>query len=207
MPYADDGANTWNAVRCVPIDPDAVDVGEPCTAADGPLSGLDDCPLRAMCYGVDPATGVGTCRAFCTGTESNPTCSDPDELCQLSAVSPLMLCLPSCNPLEPSCGNGEGCYVGVNGLFVCHPDASGEGGAYGDECDGAATCDPGLFCATAGVVPDCVTVSCCSEYCDVSDPMADEACAGFAAGQQCLAAFEESPPDGLESVGLCALPQ
>ena len=42
------------------------------------------------------------------------------------------------------------CYPrGINEVFTCVPDASGEMGVYGDPCEYINVCDPGLFCASA----------------------------------------------------------
>jgi hypothetical protein len=201
MPWANDGGNAWNATRCSPVSPDAGQPGDPCTVEGSGVSGVDDCAVASMCWGVDPETNLGTCVAFCMGSENNPVCDDPTTACSIANEGTLILCLPTCDPLLQNCMDGEGCW-GIDDDFVCAPDASGEMGVYGDPCEYINVCDPGLFCATATAVPGCASSGCCSEYCDLSEPAA---CMGD--NQMCLPAFEKGQtPPGYEDVGLCALP-
>ena len=201
MPWANDGGNSWNATRCSPVSPDAGQPGDPCTVEGSGVSGVDDCDVATMCWGVDPETNEGTCVAFCMGSENNPVCDDPTTACSIANEGTLILCLPTCDPLLQDCADGEGCW-GIDDDFVCAPDASGEMGVFGDPCEYINVCDPGLFCATATAVPGCASSGCCSEYCDLSEP---SACMGE--NQMCLPAFEKGQtPPGYEDVGLCALP-
>jgi hypothetical protein len=207
MPWANDGGNSWNATRCSPVAPDPGQVGDPCTVEGSGVSGVDDCAIATMCWGVDPETNQGTCTAFCMGSENNPVCDNPQTACSIANEGTLILCLPTCDPLLQNCMDGEGCW-GIDDDFVCAPDAGAEGeGAYGEACEFLNVCDPGLFCANPDIVPGCQASGCCSEFCDLSDPQAGANCAGAGGGQECLPWFEEgqSPP-GYEDVGACGIP-
>ena len=202
MPWANDGGNTWNSLRCSPIadDPDAV--GEPCIVEGSGVSGIDSCEAGSMCWDVDPDTLEGHCVAFCIGDESNPMCDDPNQSCTLPADGALALCFPLCDPLLQDCPEGDACY-GINDVFNCIPDASGDMGAPGDECEFINVCDPGSFCASAELVPGCAeVVGCCSSFCDLNEM--PPACLP---GQECMPWYEAGrAPPGYELVGACALP-
>ncbi len=199
--WANDGGSSWNATRCVPIvdNPDAST--EPCTVEGSAVSGLDSCDFGLMCWDVDPQTGVGVCRSFCTGSQSRPTCDDPNDVCFIS--SSLELCLPVCDPLVQDCPAGEGCYA-VNQYFTCVPDGSEGGGAAGDPCEFINVCIPGLACVNSDVVPGCKgAIGCCSAFCDVS-----RAVPSCPAGQECLPWYRRGQgKPGDEDVGVCGAPQ
>jgi hypothetical protein len=204
MPWDNAGGNSWNATRCSPLDPNPGQPGDACTVEGSGVSGIDDCDIASMCWNVDPETNMGTCVGFCEGSEANPVCPDPGTGCSITNEGVLILCLPFCDPLLQDCGETEACYPEPNGFF-CSPDASGEMGLYGDPCEYLNVCDPGLFCADAAAVPNCAgSIGCCSEYCDITDPMA--VCMGQ--GQECTAFYEmgQAPP-GYENVGVCVIPQ
>jgi hypothetical protein len=174
------------------------------------VSGLDDCELGAMCWDVDPETLEGTCVPFCVGSADNPYCEDPNRSCSISGSGRLILCFPTCNPIEQDCPVGEACYP-IQDDWSCAPDASGEQGAYGDPCEFINVCDPGLVCLSASAVPPgqaCEgAAGCCSEICDITDPLGDLQCAGAAEGQTCQPWYEPgSAPQGYADVGVCALP-
>jgi hypothetical protein len=206
MPWADDGGERWNATRCSPIAEDPAAVGEPCTVEGSAVSGLDDCELGAMCWFVDAETHAGTCVAFCAGSEAAPVCADPTTSCLLSN-DVLALCLPTCDPLAPTCGDGLTCIAGAD-AFVCVEDASGGGGAFGDACDSFDACDPGLVCGAPELTPDCAgAIGCCTPLCDLDDPEASSGCPGARAGQQCLPWYDRGQaPDELDDVGVCGVP-
>ncbi len=201
MPWANDGGNSWNATRCSPLDDNPGQVGDSCTVEGSGVSGVDTCDARSMCYYVDPETSEGVCVGFCDGTPQAPTC-EPDFICTIVNDGVLTLCRPECDPLLQNCEGSAACLpaTGAEG-FTCIIDASGEAGAQGDACEFINACDPGLFCANAELVPDCVSGGCCSEFCDLSDPQCSDP------EQSCTAWFEEgATPPGLEDVGACALP-
>jgi hypothetical protein len=109
--------------------------------------------------------------------------------------------------LLQDCNEGEACYP-TGDAFSCVPDAGGEMGAYGDNCEYLNVCDMGLFCAVPDGVPDCEgSLGCCSSFCDLTDPDASAACPGAAGGQECVAWYEEgNAPPGYDAVGACLIP-
>jgi len=205
MPWANDGGSSWNATRCSPLAEDPNDVGEPCSIPEYFPGGIDDCGPRSMCWDVDPDTLIGECVAFCTGSESSPSCDDPCTTCRLTGAGVLILCLPVCDPLAPDCDEGEACYP-VDDSFECAPDAGGDMGALGEPCEFLNVCDPGLFCAPVETVPDCEGSGCCTPFCDA---LAEAPCAGLPGGVECIPWFDEgeAPPCVSGVVGACLLPE
>jgi hypothetical protein len=208
MPWANDGGSSWNSWACRPLAEDPAAVGEPCHVEGSPTSGIDDCALGAMCWDVDPKTGEGECIGLCKGSGDGPYCDDPGEWCHIHADAVLILCVPVCNPLEPSCVEGESC-IPTEYEWVCSNDASGDQGAYGDPCEYNNVCDPGLVCLDASAVAGCeAPIGCCTDFCDISDPLGDMQCAGVAEGAICQPWFEPGEaPVGFDDVGVCMLPQ
>lgn len=204
-PWANDGGNSWNATKCVPLADSPAQPGDPCEAEGGGISGFDNCDASSMCWNVDE-TGAGVCVAFCSGSEAAPVCEDVDATCVIANDGVLILCLPSCDPLMSDCGEGQACYP-ADESFACVFDASADAGAFGDPCEFTNVCDPGLWCAPAAGVPDCATASCCTSFCDQSDPEADASCPGAAGGQECVPWYDENQiPPGFEDVGACLIP-
>lgn len=211
MPWANDGGGSWNAWKCMPIAEDPKGLGEACTVEDSPASGIDDCAAGSMCWNVEPDTLVGECVAFCMGNEASPTCGDLCSHCAISADGVLLLCLPTCDPLAQNCNEGEGCYP-VEETFACAPDVSQEDGALGDPCEFINVCDPGLFCALPGDVPDAImpdcdgALGCCVPFCD---PTAADPCPypGFETAE-CVPWFGDGqlPPCYSGVIGACVLP-
>jgi hypothetical protein len=207
MPWANDGGNAWNDVKCSPIAPDPNQPGEPCTVEGSGVSGIDDCDIGSMCWNVDPETNMGTCVAMCTGSANDPQCPGECDVCSISGEGVLILCLPTCDPLVAPCPDGQTC-TAINDGFACAPDASGLGGAAGDPCEFVNACDPGLFCADTALLPDCDSMACCTPYCDTT---AADPCPGAAPGIECVpwwARGQEPPPNGCTSgaLGACVLP-
>lgn len=201
-PWINDGGAAWNALKCVPVDPDPAQPGDDCVAQGGGASGIDDCALGSMCWDVNEE-GVGTCVAFCEGSAENPSCADATATCVIANDGALNVCLPICDPLLQDCAEGQACYP-IGDSFACGPDVSQEAGLFGDPCEAINVCDPGLFCASPGLVPDCVGASgCCSSFCDLED---GNTCVGD--GQQCVAWFDEGQaPPGAETLGACIIPE
>lgn len=96
-PYANDGGDEWNAVRCVPIDSFESTLGETCEIEGDIRSGFDNCGPGTMCLDVDPDPGLVLfeCVAMCVGTPDDfdtPTCADPDLSCLIEGTR--AVCLP-----------------------------------------------------------------------------------------------------------------
>lgn len=208
MPYANDGGPAWNATGCFPIARDPVGYGETCQVEGNGASGLDDCDAGMMCWHVN-RDGFGECVHMCIGGWKDPTCPLPDQHCPISAEGVLLICRPNCDPLAQDCAyDDEVCYP-LQDEWGCAPDASGDGGTFGDPCEFTNACDPMHVCLGAAALPGCEgSVGCCSQICDVLDETSDAACAALAAGTACEAWYlEGQAPTGYEHVGVCAVPQ
>jgi hypothetical protein len=199
MPWANDGGNAWNSTKCAPLDPNPHQVGDPCMVEGSGVSGIDDCGISAMCWSVDPDTNTGTCVGFCQGSEANPTCPDPGDFCTISNDGVLILCLPQCSPLVPSCGDDEVCGPATDN-FTCIP--GGANVPYGEPCEGINDCSDGLTCTQAAFVPACAGEACCTSFCDTT--LGAEQCPEADAGETCEPWFAEGEaPAGLETLGVC----
>jgi hypothetical protein len=206
MPYSDDGDNAWESQKCTPVVPNAAWPGEPCTVLGSGVSGYDSCAEGSMCWNVDPDTCTGKCVEQCKGSPADPICTQPSTQCYMSADALLVLCLTSCDPLEPMCPDGEVCLPNPMdpSSFTCVIDASGEEGQVFDVCEYLNACDPGLLCANPALAEECdqMAAGCCLPFCRLSEPD----CPG--AGQECLAWYEEGmAPPMYENVGVCGVPQ
>jgi hypothetical protein len=202
MPYDKDGDGIHDARRCVPVDGDPGQAGDDCTIEGSVASGVDTCDVGLMCWNTD-ANNAGNCVVMCKGSQQNPQCPE-DLICDISNGGALILCVQACDPLTPSCPQGQICLPGGEMQFVCDVDASGEDGGYGDPCAFVNVCDQGLLCVSGTSVPGCKTDGCCTEYCDLSMP--ESVCAG-APDQECAPFYgENAAPPGYENVGVCTIP-
>jgi len=201
MPWAA-GGGSWDATMCTPVDPAAVPTGDVCEVVGSGTSGIDNCELGAMCWGVDAVTLEGTCVEMCTGSPMAPVCGPPDTNCVISNGGVLILCLPGCDPLLQNCPDpGDACYP-IGDEFSCAPDASGADGVDGDPCEFINVCDPGLMCAGAAALEGCFGSGCCTPFCDLSLP---DPC--LALSEDCVPFYGPGlAPPGLEDVGVCSIP-
>lgn len=110
----------------------------------------------------------------------------------------LSLCLPSCEPLGEPCDEDLTCRpTQTPGLFVCMPVD-----AQGIVDDGCGDCGWGELCATAETQLSCDDrPACCTVYCDLEDPAADDMCDALVAGHECIPYFETAP----DHVGICGV--
>ncbi|PCC75522.1 hypothetical protein SAMN02745121_00062 [Nannocystis exedens] len=201
--YGDAGDNGWHHLKCVPIDPQPDQAGDPCTVVGEVNSGIDSCDDHLICFWVDDNL-QGTCVPWCGGSFEEPTCEDPESFCNVSGDSVLSLCLGTCDPLAQDCPAGQGCiHAATEEVFTCVPEFSFEEGQLFDPCEYANACDPGFACVSADLAVECdpMASNCCLPFCDLTQP---NTCPG--AGQECLPALAEPPPK-YENVGVCALPQ
>lgn len=205
--WANDGSDDWNGTRCSPIAAAPGQPGDPCTVEDGPASGLDDCDLDSMCWNIDPDTLEGTCVARCDGSEADPSCASPDDLCFISNDGVLNLCLPACDPLASTCAVGQACLPAAD-AFACVATTSGIDAAAGEPCEQLYDCQPGSLCVPSeevGAPCDVGEPSCCTPYCDLGAP--DPAAVCLDAAQGCTSWWGAGPaPAGLEDVGTCTAP-
>lgn len=210
MPWSADGSEQWNVSGCFPVVRDPAQVGEPCAVQDSAYSGYDDCDVGLICWDVG-RDGMGTCQDMCTfdGEEDTLVCANPTDQCVAAYDSNVVLCVPACNPLVPSCGPGEACYSAEQG-WGCFLDDPALGGTHGDPCPvstSANACNPGFACAAAASFTVCEggLSGCCSPICDLDDPDADAFCSSLDPAQTCEPWFEPPAPDGYENVGVCAI--
>ncbi len=179
--------------ECVPIEEDADAIDEACEATgDG-----DSCEAGSFCLGV--------CVALCIGSPAAPDCADEGNTCAVVNGGALPLCLPRCDPLEPTCADGEVCIPAPEGEreFFCTVDASGDSGQASTPCVDLNACDPGLLCREAvEVSAACGGGSCCTPVCDLGvAPMCPEM------DQECVAVYPPGEaPAGYEDVGFCGTP-
>ena len=199
MPWANDGGGVWNATRCSPIDPEPVASGEACTVEGSATSGLDDCDMDSMCWGVNPDTLTGTCADFCDPDQPQAYCSEA-ETCVVANEGVISICLSRCDPLQPdACSEGEACTI-VGGDPVCVPSFTGGGHTCAD-----SRCDPGELCAPADVVAQCEDTYCCTSWCDLEAAEPDLACP--VRGEICQPYYPDGDaPTGFEHVGYCGVP-
>lgn len=202
--WSNDGGTSWNAYGCKPVVENPVGIDEVCHVEGSVASGIDDCELGAMCWFMDPETLEGICVPLCLGSGNLPLCEDEGRFPYWHASIPLCQCMLSCDPIQQDCAEGRGCYPLE--AWMCMPDASADAGAYGDPCVLSHTCDPGLVCLDASVFPACESAyACCTEICDLADPLGDLQCTGAAEGMQCVPL--QYQPLRFEDLGVCILPQ
>jgi hypothetical protein len=201
--WSSDGDNSWDATKCVPVDADPDPIGAPCTVEGSGVSGVDSCVKGAMCWGVDVDTGMGTCIEQCTCSIDNPICAvTPNSSCTIANEGVIVLCLPSCDPLNPgSCSDGDVCIgnPGDPNTFICVVDASGDGGGLLEPCEFVNACDSTLLCGSPELLPGCdvQAAGCCVPFCDIGAIDCPQ-------GADCLPWFEEGQaPKCFEHIGVC----
>ena len=203
-PWANDGGNAWNSTHCWAVEETPAQLGDACVVEGSGVSGIDDCDVGLMCWAVDPETNIGTCIELCGCGPEAPTCSGGGTVCTVSNSGVLPICLPTCDPLDPSvCADGQGCYASGD-TFMCAPDASGTEGSAGDPCQYVNACDAGLFCASPDFLPGCFsTAGCCTEYCDT-----EEGNDCTLPGTECIPLFAAGtePEPCHTDTGVCATP-
>lgn len=118
VPWANDGGETWNATRCVPVADGAAAAGEPCVMEGSPTSGVDDCDAGSTCLHVDPETLAGTCVSFCESAEP-PTCAEEGLICAIANDGVLAVCLEPCDPKMPECPGDQECFPLAERGAVC----------------------------------------------------------------------------------------
>ncbi|WAS93212.1 hypothetical protein [Nannocystis punicea] len=202
---ASGGCDDFSRTICTELPAQPVPIGGACTSEMDPLSGRNDCEIGATCWFIDPLALTGTCVSLCHGSPDVPDCSHvPGTGCVFvhdGAAAPL--CLPTCDPFEPTCPAGHHCHPTIQdpAVFACTPDTFAPLGAAFEPCE-RTNCAAGLLCSEPEVAAvECGPDSnCCTPLCDLDTPD----CPG--AGQVCLPYFEMGQaPSGLEDVGRCGL--
>ncbi len=180
--------------RCRALSNNPDQVGDPCSSlgvGDG-----DTCDVDGMC--ID-----GVCQALCSGSAQSPQCPTLDEVCRIHGEG-VPLCQQECDPLiYASCDANQTCAAQASSLeiFSCTP-TSGPLGTSGDGCVGIDQCAQGHACIPKSALPygSCPNGydNCCTPMCDLDEA---NVCGG---GTSCIP-FYQSPPPGLEHVGVCAI--
>jgi hypothetical protein len=207
-PYASDGGPVPDATKCIPLADPPVLLEQPCTVQDWTASGIDDCDRGLYCVLHDDEALLGRCVALCQEDPDAPDLVCPDELATCVGNPDIIprLCPPGCDPFGGSCPGDQQCYR-IGDHFTCLDDASGPGGAYGDQCLFTNQCDLGMLCADPPEFFECGnTDGCCTPFCDTRDPEASANCPG-APEHLCEPLFDpgEGPPL-FEWVGACVVP-
>ena len=199
VPWANDGGNAWNDNRCAPIPDDPAALGEPCVALGSPVTGLDDCELGALCFGVDPRTLQGTCVALCD--EDDPATCPDGEVCVAHDDYRPQVCLARCDPTDSAtCPAGESCRP-IGDELLCVPSVTlPQGLSCGSN---EQYCAVEQACVSAEALADCTESACCTAWCDLSAPDPDLPCAAVP-GEVCRPYLEPAPA-GQEHVGVCGL--
>lgn len=208
MPYATDGGIMPDATRCVELVPEPAALGDACGVDEWIASGVDSCDRGLYCVVWDFRTLVGECVALCVEDPDAPdlVCASPDDRCIGSPDIMPRLCSSGCDPFGDDCPGDRNCYR-INDHFTCLDDASGPGGAYGEECLFTNDCDAGMLCADPPEFFECgSTEGCCTPFCDTRDPDASASCPG-APEHLCEPLFDpgEGPPL-YDWVGACVVP-
>ncbi len=196
-PYASDDGDAWDANKCTPVGEGAH--GGPCIAMKSMTSGYDTCEQGAICWDVDPATLAGVCYAMCKGSPNTPICP-PNSACSMTNGGVVNVCLGTCDPLQPTCAEGQVCVPDGSDQFLCFADASPL--SLHETCMYINECELGLMCADASKNSKCDPQGtiCCTAYCDLVDPVC-------ASGLACQAYFPMgTAPPGLADLGLCQDP-
>lgn len=197
VPFGSTGGN-WDANKCVPILGDD-QPGEACTYG-GSVEATDSCDGSSYCWDVHEVDGqlVGFCRAFCQGTADAPSCAEGTS-CLIANEGSINLCIPTCDPVAPECAEGLTC-AWLNDGYKCTYVNGSETGL-GEPCDDIGQCGPGLICLMADALPECAALDCCGQWCSLSAPVCDWE------GTECVAYFDEDPPEGYEDLGICVVPE
>lgn len=196
MPWANDGGEIFNAIRCSPIAEDAGAPGDACVAEGSQYSGVDNCEEWAMCYGVDPKTNEGVCTSFCSWF-GDGACGEEAECQALPGELGVPLCMPTCDPTAPDCGEGMGCFASGSS-FLCQAAAE-ERAPVGSACADPTACVAGALCAFGLDCAQEAGQGCCVEVCDVTEP---SPCIGPAS---CVSWFGGVAGPQWEHVGYCEL--
>jgi hypothetical protein len=189
VPWASQGG-TWDATKCVVVNGDNM-VGEACTYG-GVVESTDNCDANGWCFAVDEE-GMGTCYGFC---ELGEVCPD-EQACLVANDNVIALCLDTCVP-----HHAENCAVGtvcawVDDTLMCLPAPTL---APDSPCPLGDYCAPGQVCVAGMMLEGCAAESCCTDWCDTSEPdpcTLPETCQAFWPQGQA--------PVGLETAGVCKL--
>ncbi len=204
----------WDSTVCVPIASSPLPIASPCTPPDPAEPESDPCAAGALCWA--DALGGGVCVEVCSvasGSSSNGVANrlvggGPGDVCVHTNMDSLSVAVPLCNPVDPAafCDPSEGCYPVHNGFVCSAPSGDPDAATLGDACSFVNDCEPGLLCRDAGELLGCGAESCCTEFCDLADPV--PACTS--PGLACVPWFPSTqapyhPTTDFRDVGYCGI--
>ena len=205
MPYSTDGSGWWNDTACFPIDPEHVELGEPCQWEGSSWSGHDDCGPAAVCWDIveEPGECKGLCQMEVPGDWDTLFCEQEGTVPYIGCQDCFCICEQPCDPITQGCDEGQACFP-TGDVFICGADASTDE-VHGSPCEFINVCGPGLMCMNGDLVPGCEgELGCCSTFCEVDQP---NTCPGAAMGEECVPWYEAGEaPEGYENLGICSLP-
>src|SRR5690606_24384800 len=118
----------------------------------------DDCGPDSFCWNSAEQRDavVGTCVAFCEGTQMQPSCT-PGTTCVMDAEAQVLnLCVEGCDPVAQDCNmephDQVGCYV-IDGDFVCAQTTLDV--PLGEPCEFINDCAPGGACVPGTLLSEC----------------------------------------------------
>jgi hypothetical protein len=188
--WVSQGAGAYDDTKCVPVTGDNM-VGEACTM-DSVIEATDDCDANGMCFGVNDDL-EGFCYGFC---EPGEICSGA-QTCLIANDNNLELCIDNCLPHHSeNCTDGTVCFA-IDDAFICLPTPTLAPDA---PCSPFDYCALGQQCVPADQLESCAGGSCCTDWCDTSEPdpcVQPETCEPYWPQGQA--------PAGLETAGVCKL--
>jgi hypothetical protein len=176
--------------------------GQPCVDAAVAAGGVDDCRGGLLC-------DHGVCTDICdqlenTNCDAQQTCVvDPARFTDANNAG---LCHRACDPLDPVCEIGEGCYLdAVVGRSSCE-QPSGPG-TQGSDCSAIDGCAPGYGCVLDND-PVNSTGSVCAFFCDASAGGGPACADGPGPTYDCRSIhdFYGNTPDVPAAIGMCVDP-
>jgi hypothetical protein len=172
--------------------------GASCTV----FAGIDDCVAGNQCINsvceticsTNPnSCTTGTCTIFTNTFTDNPDTG---------------VCQPTCDPLAPNCGTGDGCYLSLtSGSAVCAPPTASA--TQGQPCTALNACAAGYNCMLNDT-PTSMSGLDCAYYCD-STGMGGPSCGdagGPGSSYQCceIRSFYTNATNVPAGIGMCTDP-
>lgn len=197
------GQGPWVEANCVAVADPPTPTGGACVEPE--WSYADECERGAVCHGFLGDEPGRRCHGLCSGSPTEPACTDACSWCFANGEV-AGVCLLPCDPREHECPEGQSCHVLADApRFLCTPGPGSS--AVGEACAGPDSCAEGTACVDAALVQNCAGDTCCAAVCDLDGP---ETCAATLPATTCAPwpvkgqDFEPSClPDGL---GLCVGP-
>lgn len=168
---------------------------DPCVTEPG--TGQDQCPVNHACVPFEPGGADGLCLELClddNDCEASRCTEPPGQF--------IPVCAPLCDPLGPLCAAQQECQRVDKTSFVCQFPREGDVGITAEACNIEADsgCAEGFVCETGQIVSGCVSPSCCTSLCDLSEPDPCEA-------PMSCNELDLDPLPLFDTVGACYVPQ